>query len=78
MNKKIKNRDDNNSFSKKQKNENRQTCFCGKECKKFRGLQTHKRACNGTKLPDTVSLYDSSPLSENVPVAGVSFDVIIL
>ena len=27
---------DNNSFSKKQKNENRHTCFCQKECKRLR------------------------------------------
>ena len=71
------NRDDNNSFSKKQKNESRHTCFCGKECKGLRGLQSHRRACKVITLADTKSLFDSPPLSENLPVEGVSFDEMI-
>ena len=71
------NRDDNNSFSKKQKNENRHTCFCGKECNGLSGLQAHKRACKFITLADTKSLFDSPPLTENVLVEDVSFDEII-
>ena len=37
-------REDSNSFSKKQINENPHTCFCAKECKGLRGLQPHKVA----------------------------------
>ena len=61
-------RDDNNSFSKKQKNKNRHTCFCRKECKGLRGLQAHKRACKVITLADTRSLFNSPTLSENLPV----------
>ena len=71
------NRDDNNSFSKKQKNENRHSCFCGKECKGLRGLQAHKRACKVMTLADTKSLFNSPPLSEHLPVEKVSFDEVI-
>ena len=70
------NRDDNNSFSKKQKNENHHTHFCGKECKRLGELQAHKTACKVITLADTKSLFDSPPLSENLPVEDVNFDKI--
>ena len=71
------NTDDNNSFSKKQKNENRHTCFCQKECKRLRWLQVHKRSCRVITLAYTKSSCDSLPLTENIPMEDVRFDEII-
>ena len=71
------NRDDNKSFSKNQKNENRHTCFCGKECKGLRGFQAHKRASKVITLGDTKSRFYSPLLKENIIVEDVTFDNIL-
>ena len=57
-----KSKDNNNENDDDDGNDiNHLKCYCGKKCKRLRGLQAHERACKVLTIPDLKTLYETPP-----------------